>query len=1506
MVEVLKGYELHERIGTGGFGAVYRAYQPLLGREVAVKAILPEHANRPDFVRRFETEAQLIARLEHPHIVPLYDYWRDPEGAYLVMRWIRGGSLAQVLAAGRWDIERAMTLLEQMASALHFAHRAGVVHRDIKPDNILIGMDGEAYLTDFGIAQMVGQEVNDEHDSISGSINYIAPEQLRSGMPVPQTDIYALGLVIYEALTGEHVFKGSTLTEIVTRHLFEPIPNICELLPDLSEETNEVLQKACAKDPAERYETVLEFARAFRQAVTPSAAAAEELPDDALLVNPYKGLRPFEQADSEDFYGRELLVDDLINALEQSRFLAVVGPSGSGKSSVVAAGVLPRLRHGALDGSADWYIVEMVPGSAPLSRLEAALLSVAFNPPSDLMTRFMADSSSLVQAVDRVLGGASSELVLFIDQFEEVFTLCEDEAEREQFLKLLTTAAATPSSRLRVIVTLRADFYDRPLYYEGFGALMQAHTQVVLPMSADEVERAITMPAIQAGAVVDTDLVAQIVSDVRAEPGALPLLQYALTELFEKREGRRLTLYIYRQMGGVAGALAKRADEVYDALPPSQQALARQIFLRLVTLGEGAEDTRRRTPRAELASLGEVAPVLDAFGTARLLTFDNEAGTRAPMVEVAHEALLRTWGRLRAWLDESRGDLRQQRLLAAAAHDWAHNNRTVDYLLTGTRLAQFTEWAAETSLALTPGEREYLQASVARQQAVEQEEAARRAREEALEKRNRSILRALVGVMASGIVIALILTVFALNRQNEAIAAQNEAVAAQNEAIAQAATATVAQGQALVQAQAALDARATSEANAAELRLALDRIRSSNLADSALQAFTRGDLDTAIVLAYAANQIQPPPEQAQRSLAQIAPEIGTRLLLQGHERDIQGLAYSPDSRYLISGALDRRVIIWDTQTGQQARVLEGHNDIVLSIAASPDGRLIASGDGSGIILLWDASTGERLRELTRHTNNVYGLGFTADSQQLISASTDRQVILWDVASGDIVRQYGDRSNTWVDVELSPDGRHLAGATQVGQIIIWDAATGAETLRINTGSQVSGIAYHADSARVISANSTGTLTLWDAATGAALNVYNGHVGRVVAVQFSPDGQQIASGGADNTVRLWDTETGQALRVYKGHRGRVRVVAFSRDGVVASGSGDNEVRVWLSQPIPVNAPLVLGGHRDVATQAVFTPDNRYVLSGSGTLFGAFPEEARMLLWDWESGALIREFSGHSDSITSVAVSPDGSTALSASRDGTVMLWDLASGEALRTFVGHDDWVWSVVYSPDGTQALSASRDTTLILWDVATGDVVRRFVGHDEWVNAGVFSPDGSQIISASDDGRVIVWDAASGEPLKALSGHTGPVHDVAISPDGRTILSGSSDQTALLWDAASGEVLASLFMNSAVNGVGYSGDGQTLLTVTGTMLEGVDDQVTLWDAASGQALAAYTLRANDGNSAAYSPDGRLIVVATSNGDVLLYPQDRQIIMDWIASNVFLRDLTCDERLRFGIEPLCSPS
>ncbi|MBI5960259.1 MAG: protein kinase [Chloroflexi bacterium] len=435
-LKMLKGYELHERIGSGGFGVVYRAYQTTVGREVAIKIILPHYANHPDFIRRFETEAQFIARLEHPYIVPLYDYWRDPEGAYLVMRWLRGGSLRELLAQGALEPDTAARLLDQIAAALDLAHRHNVVHRDLKPANILLDEDGNGYLSDFGIAKDVGDSQSGVTgtDMIIGSPDYLAPEQARSDPVTPQTDIYSLGVMLYEMLAGAHPFPDKTPVERMYQHLNTPLPAITALPDDLRDDLNAIIQKATAKNPAHRYSSTLEMAGAVREvllAVTqsggtqveqltlreqeilqliaggcsnqeiaqrlfvtvatvkwhvwqmyrklrvrsrvqaiararemdlmlPTAAMPADVLTDATLIvqpepeNPYKGLRAFQTADARDFFGREKLVQRLVKRLsdpKQGRFLAVVGPSGSGKSSAVRAGLIPALWRGDIPGS---------------------------------------------------------------------------------------------------------------------------------------------------------------------------------------------------------------------------------------------------------------------------------------------------------------------------------------------------------------------------------------------------------------------------------------------------------------------------------------------------------------------------------------------------------------------------------------------------------------------------------------------------------------------------------------------------------------------------------------------------------------------------------------------------------------------------------------------------------------------------------------------------------------------------------------------------------------------------------------------------------------------------------------------------------------------------------------------------------------------------------------------------------------------------------------------------
>ena len=378
--QTIKGYELQEMIGKGGFGAVYRAFQPSVKREVAIKAILPEYINHPDFIRRFEAEAQTIAHLEHLHIVALYDYWRDPAGAFLVMRWLRGGSLRAALEKGSWPFEDVGRLVDQITSALSAAHRAGVIHRDLKPDNILLDEDHNAYLADFGIAkdlQNLGNTMyraEEQQGAMMGSPYYISPEQIKAEPVSPQTDIYSLGIMLYEILTGKLPYMGLPLSTVITKQLQEPLPHLHDTHPDLPEALNHVIEKATEKDPADRYASVIALNADFRRALSLSggliAPGATHLPDFSPLtseelarlgitdelsqfdlpdfepVNPYKGLRAFQESDAEDFYGRETLVQQLLDLFrsdqQNSRFLSVVGPSGSGKSSVVKAGCRPR------------------------------------------------------------------------------------------------------------------------------------------------------------------------------------------------------------------------------------------------------------------------------------------------------------------------------------------------------------------------------------------------------------------------------------------------------------------------------------------------------------------------------------------------------------------------------------------------------------------------------------------------------------------------------------------------------------------------------------------------------------------------------------------------------------------------------------------------------------------------------------------------------------------------------------------------------------------------------------------------------------------------------------------------------------------------------------------------------------------------------------------------------------------------------------------------------------
>ncbi|HWO69452.1 MAG TPA: BTAD domain-containing putative transcriptional regulator [Actinomycetota bacterium] len=1418
--EPLRGYRLLEQVGAGSFGSVHRAFQPQVGREVAIKTIHPRFANDPEFIRRFEAEAQLVARLEHPHVVPLYDFWREPDGAYLVMRYLRGGSLRERLAHGPLGVEEAARLLDQMAQALVAAHRQGVVHRDVKPANILFDEEDNAYLSDFGIAKDVEVAEVAPGGTPSPLAYYLSPEELRGEPVTPRTDIYSLGLVLYEILAGRHPFADAPPEEVVAKHLTEPVPSIRAFRPDLPRAVDEVIAVATAKASADRSPDARAMASAFRAALVPAVVRTPATPSTEIR-NPYKGLRPFLEPDAADFFGREALVSELVARLVEqgdgSRFLGVVGPSASGKSSLVRAGLLPALRAGAVEGSDRWFLLEMHPGTYPLEELASALMRIAVHPPSDLVERLAQDDLGLVSVAEEMLP-PGSDLLLVIDQFEELFTLVDAEDVRARFLGIVVAAATEPTSRVRIVCTLRADFYDRPLAYAGPAGLMKSRTVTVTPLVPEELQRAVVGPAEGVGLRIDPALVAEIVADVATQPGALPLLQYALTELFDQRDDSTLTLDGYRRIGKVSGALSRRAEALYRRLNRSGQEATRQLFLRLITVGrEGGDDTRRRVLRSELLSLevdqGALDAVIDTFGARRLLSFDRDPASRGPTVEVAHEALLTEWGRLRGWIEAAREDVRTHRRLAAGARDWTVSGRDPSFVLRGTHLARFEAWAASSALALTADERDYLEASLAQWNADRVEEEGRKAREAALERRSARRLRGLVAVFAAAALIAATLTFVATDQSSRA---EREARIATARELAAAAVAN----------------------------LEVDPELSVLLASEAVDATRSSD-----------GTVLPEAEEALHRAV-----VASRL-----ELKVPGvggaLAWSPTGVFVTEGPEDSGMIdIRDADTGESVLSFKGHDPDVNHVAFSPDGsRLVSTGD-DGKLKVWDPSTG-RLLSSVSGDDGSWGVSFSADGSLVAGIWGGTTVRVLDLSTDRVVSTL--RVPGAFGTAVSPDGRRLAVVGDgVGSVL--DVETGEEQFRL-TGVGGLGLAVSwSPDGRYIAATGEDAAGVWDAETGRLRHTLLGHTGSVLSVAWSPDSSRLVTGGSDGTARVWEIGAGVrelwSLSAQETRSG-IYGVAFSPDGtmVMAGDLGISAVQIWDLGPNGDAEWLNLPG----ATQVEFMPDGRRVVTTSGgsalTIWdlqtrrdvrttgptkdgfrvenidvsadggsigvggwvegdgGSYGGEvARM--WDMRTGRELFTVR-HSFDVTEVDVSPDGEHLLTLSWDGRVRIVDRV-GRVVRV-LREDGEILGARFSADGlliaTVAVSDRDPETarVTIWDWARGELARTMkVGRTINDFYGLaFDPSGSRI-AMSGSGRSEIRDVESGARVAVLQGPSGGATDIAFSPDGSRVAVANADGTVRLFEADTGAPQLVLPASGChVSAVAFSPDGSKLASAS---------------------------------------------------------------------------------------------
>ncbi|GLZ31740.1 hypothetical protein Lesp02_39280 [Lentzea sp. NBRC 105346] len=760
----------------------------------------------------------------------------------------------------------------------------------------------------------------------------------------------------------------------------------------------------------------------------PVAEPAEYAPEDWNGA-PYVGLSAYRAEDADRFFGRERLVDDLVKRISRHRFLAVFGPSGSGKSSVLRAGVLPRLTGAVL----------LTPGPHPS------------------------------------LEGVPAGAIVVVDQFEEVFTLCEDPAERSAFIAALLDR--------HVVLGVRADFYAHCAMHPELTEAMQDAQFTVGPMTADELRRAITQPAIKANCVVEGDLVATLVAQTHGQAGILPLLSHALLETWRRRSGNRLTLTGFHAVGGIDGALAKTADTVYDSLTPRQQDRARDLFLRLAVLGEGTEDTKRAISPAELDDDPDTALVLDRVTAARLVVRGTDS------IEITHEALIRTWPRFRQWLDSDRDGHRVHRELTHATEVWENLDRDPDALYRGARLAI----ARDLDRTLTARERAFLDASTRAEEA-----------EQASARRRASRLKYLVAVLAVLLLLSAATTIYAV-RARDTITDQRNSAIAQN--LAPRAIEEHRDDPALGL-QLALVARSLSATTATRDGVLSTLATVVKAHDEAILSMTfHGGL-----LATAGR------DKTIRLWDMRDPRKPSLVATMTHGAAVYWIAFSPDGSRLVSAG--DSVKLWDV--GSRTLIATAEHPAARAVAFSPDGTRIVSG-GTGV-RLWDNNL-KPVATLDGHTDAVRTVAFSPDGRGLASGSDDHTIRLWRLADLSSTVISGDRLEVF-DVDYSPDGRTLAvGSGTKKPVLLYDISdpTRPQEIAVMTGHEdvVGTVKFSPDGRTLATGSDDRSLRLWnvtDPRHPVAIAVLTGPTIAVADVEFSPDGKTLAWAMFDPTIRL----------------------------------------------------------------------------------------------------------------------------------------------------------------------------------------------------------------------------------------------------------------------------------------------------------------------------------------------------------------------------------------------------
>ncbi len=1159
-------------------------------------------------------------------------------------------------------------------------------------------------------------------------------------------------------------------------------------------------------------------------------AALGTEPPEYKVECPFPGLSSFaDKKYHKFFFGREDLVNELSKALLKNNFLAVIGTSGSGKSSVVLAGLIPTLK--AEEPSLQWAY--MTPGKTPLKLLERRL--------------------------DKLSKLPEHACILVIDQFEELFTLGAERAEQQQFIERVFQFTL----QRRVVITMRADFLGECTLYPELRKQIETHQKLVGPMEPSELITAMKMQADSAGLSFEAGLSHAILDDVQGEPGVMPLLQYALQELWKRRRGRWLCAEEYAAIGGVQKAIAKTASDFYQSLPEFEQEQVQNIFLRLTRLddssqdGEQRRDTRRRVELEDLVPTGsnpdgikQLIQQLAGEGVRLVVTSRNES-TGKEEVEVAHEALIRHWPMLQTWLSQNHNDLQLRQSINQAAQEWQHHEQNTDrdsYLIhQGGRLEDAERLLTQPqSVRLNQEEAEYVLACLELRDRRRQQE-----------ERRRKL------VLAAATTTAFILGGFALFAGYQWRQAEINKIKAALES-----------ADALLVSNQTLKARIKTLQAAKQLKYSLWQ---TILPHTQLKNQVIGKLSETFYAGREFNRIKS-PQKAFYNIA-FSPD-GQYLATNGYEDFSTGQAiiyvwdhtgrklslikletsqeqgnsfslmrFSPNSQLLVTAGDDDYVRLWDVRTGQQRlpNPIEFKN-IINNIAFSPEGQFLAIVGENGAAQIWNIQ-GQLVANLQGHEESVYFAQFSLDGRFLVTAGADETARLWD-SQGKFLQELPGHDDGVTSVMFSPNHQLLVTAGQNGIAQLWNLQGKLVTQLIGHQGPITGITFSPDSNFIFTGGQDNQVIQWNLQGEEVQVLEPGHQGDLHSVTFSAKNKFLVTSSQDDTIRLWESD-GRLRIIVRDRQDQVESNWFTQDDQVMVTLGQNGVaRLWntdskrsLMLTIPQVKPSeqedsapweealfnregeqlsvvnsygrvsrwnVLTGQEsgdriDTKGQialAEFSFDGRWLMTGE--------ETGKVSLWDLNSGRLINHSIQVQGQVAAAEFSLDGKLLLIADTNGNIDFWDTESGQSLDQKLNNKGRISEIELSPNSEIALIARKDSSAQLWNRILGEPVGEIINTKGEIVIARFSADGKLLFTAEEDGNASLWNANSGQKILEFAYH-GVLNDAEFSPDGQFLVTGGEDNNVYLWDIVGNQLGVLQGHKGAVLTTQFSADGQFIFT-----------------------------------------------------------------------------------------------